>query len=172
MDEPILNRVQASGILQIELTQWLSPPPASVVDLAGWLDGGLVLRERAFRASVEAMDVEPHRGHVVALSCSTNAILPDWAWLLVALRLKDVAVTSVAGSLRDAEREAWLWSIQDMDLQPFHDARVIVKGCATPGNDGVSILAAFVQRIQPHVKSLMFGEACSSVPLFKRPSKP
>ena len=123
MDEPILNRVEASGILQIELTQWLSPPPASVVDLAGWLDGGLVLRERAFRASVEAMDVEPHRGHVVALTCSTDAILPDWAWLLVALRLKDVAVTSVAGSLRDAEREAWLWSIQDISV---HQEQLLV----------------------------------------------
>ena len=117
------------------------------------VDGGLVLRERAFRASVEAMDAT-HRGHVCP-PCSTNAILPDWAWLLVALRLKDVAVTSVGELAMRRGRRGF--GCPGHGFAAFHDARVIVKGCATPATTAYTL--AFVQRIQPHVKSLMFGEA-------------
>ena len=168
MDQPIVNRVEASGILQVELTSWLQPPPVSNLDLSEWLEGGMVLREKAFRAAVDALDASLYEGQIVALDCSTQAILPDWAWMLVTSKLVGTAARCIQGNAQDAQTEAWLLAIKNLDIEPFKDARVIVKGCATPG--GASILMAFVQAIQPHVKGLMFGEACSAVPLYKRPN--
>lgn len=169
MDEPIVNRVEESGLIQLDLGQLLSPQPTAVVDLAEWLDQGIVLREKPFRQQVSAWDASKLEGHVVAMRCSSDAILPDWAWMLVAAKLQSYGASSLVGSLEEAQTQAWRLAIESLDLDTYRDQRVIVKGCATAG--GPATLVAFTQRIGTVVRSLMFGEACSAVPLVKNPKK-
>ncbi|MDA0946297.1 MAG: DUF2480 family protein [Bacteroidetes bacterium] len=167
MDEPILNRVDASGLMQVDLTKLLNPSDVVVVDLAPWLDDGWVLREKDFRAAIAAWDIASCRDCVVALCCSTEAILPDWSWMLVATRLEGVARDVIVGLESEGRARAWHLAVMDLDVTAFAGQRVLVKGCAAVG--GAATLVAFARRIQGIVKSLMFGEACSSVPLVKNP---
>ena len=169
MQEPIVNRVEESGLIQVDLGQLLTPRPTASVDLAEWLDQGIVLREKAFRHQVSEWDTSEFEGHVVAMQCSSDAILPDWAWMLVAAKLQSSNVSSLVGSLDEAQTQAWRLAIEALDLDTFRDQRVIVKGCATAG--GPPTLVAFTQRIGTVVRSLMFGEACSAVPLVKNSKK-
>ena len=167
MEEPIVNRVEDSGLIQVDLGSLLTPRSTAAVDLAAWLDQGIVLREKAFRQQVSEWDASELEGHVVALHCSSEAILPDWAWMLVAAKLQSLDAYSLVGSLDEAQSQAWRLAVQTIDLDTYRDQRVIVKGCATAG--GPATLVAFTQRIGTVVRSLMFGEACSAVPLVKNP---
>lgn len=169
MEEPIVNRVEESGLIQVDLGKLLTPRPAAAVDLAEWLDQGIVLREKAFRQQVSEWDASQLEGHVVAIHCSSDAILPDWAWMLVAAKLQSFDTFSIVGSLDEARAHAWRLAVQSVDLDTYRDQRVIVKGCATAG--GPATLVAFTQRIGTVVRSLMFGEACSAVPLIKNPKQ-
>ena len=169
MEDPIVNRVEESGLIQVDLGQLLKPRPTAAVDLAEWLDQGIVLREKAFRQQVSEWDASGLEGHVVAMHCSSDAILPDWAWMLVAAKLQSFEAFSLVGTPEKAQTHAWRLSIEALDLDTYRDQRVIVKGCATAG--GPATLVAFTQRIGTVVRSLMFGEACSAVPLIKNPKK-
>ncbi len=169
MEEPIVNRVEESGLIQVDLGKLLTPRPTAAVDLAKWLDQGIVLREKAFRQRVSEWDASQLEGHVVAMHCSSDAILPDWAWMLVAAKLQSFQATSLVGSLDEAQAHAWRLAVQSIELDTYRDQRVIVKGCATAG--GPATLVAFTQRIGTVVRSLMFGEACSAVPLVKNPKQ-
>ena len=167
MEESIVNRVEESGLIQVDLGSLLTPRPTASVDLADWLDQGIVLREKPFRQQVSEWDAAELEGHVVAMHCSSDAILPDWAWMLVAAKLQSLDAFSLVGSLDEAQSHAWRLAVQAIDLDTYRDQRVIVKGCATAG--GPATLVAFTQRIGTVVRSLMFGEACSAVPLVKNP---
>lgn len=165
MEGPIVNRVEASGLIQLDLANLLAPAPVEQVDLAVWLDGGIVLREKSFREEVDRWDASPLAGHIVGLTCSTEAILPDWAWMLVTANLHAAGAIAMVGDLKDAQAHAWQQAVKDLELETYRDQRVIVKGCATAG--GPATLVAFTAHVGPVVKSLMFGEACSAVPLVK-----
>lgn len=165
MEEPLINRVQESGLIQLDLASLLSPEPTAEVDLAQWLAEGGILREKLFREGVTAWDASALHGHVVALNCSLDAILPDWAWMLVTAKLSSAGATVVTGSRTEAQSMAWRRAVAALDVETYRDERVIVKGCATAG--GPATLVAFTQRVTPVVRSLMFGEACSAVPLVK-----
>ena len=167
MEDPLVNRVQESGLIQLDLASLLSPEPTSEVDLALWLAEGGILREKPFRASVTDWDASSLHGHVVALTCSLDAILPDWAWMLVTAKLTAAGATVLAGRHAEAQSLAWKRAVEALDVEAYRDERVIVKGCATAG--GPVTLVAFTQRLAPVVRSLMFGEACSAVPLVKNP---
>ncbi len=169
MEELIVNRVEESGLIQVDLGKLLTPRPTAAVDLSEWLDQGIVLREKAFRQQVSEWDASQLEGHVVAMHCSSDAILPDWAWMLVAAKLQSLDTFSLVGSLNEAQTHAWKLAVQSVELDTYRDQRVIVKGCATAG--GPATLVAFTQRIGTVVRSLMFGEACSAVPLVKNPKK-
>ena len=169
MEEPIVNRVEESGLIQVDLGKLLTPRPTASVDLSEWLDQGIVLREKAFRQQVSEWDASALEGHVVAMHCSSDAILPDWAWMLVAAKLQSFDTFSIVGSIEEAQTQAWQLSVEALNLDTYRDQRVIVKGCATAG--GPATLVAFTQRIGTVVRSLMFGEACSAVPLVKNSKK-
>ena len=169
MEEPIVNRVEESGLIQVDLGKLLTPRPTSSVDLSEWLDQGIVLREKAFRQQVSEWDASQLEGHVVAMHCSSDAILPDWAWMLVAAKLQSIDAFSLVGSPEEAQTHAWRLAVQSVELDTYRDQRVIVKGCASAG--GPATLVAFTQRIGTVVRSLMFGEACSAVPLVKNPKQ-
>ena len=103
-----------------------------VVDVSQWLDQGFVLREKDFRDSVQRWDASAHSGHLVALR-TTDAILPDWAWMLVAQTLNAAGAQAMVGSKADATQRAWHDAVLDLDLETFRGQRVIVKGCASAG---------------------------------------
>ena len=165
MEEPLVNRVQESGLIQLDLSRELLPRQVDVVDVSQWLDQGFVLREKDFRDSVKSWDASSHAGHLVALHCTTDAILPDWARMLVAHALNAAGARAMVGSKADATQRAWHDAVIELDLETYRGQRIIVEGCAAAG--GPNTLVAFTQRLGPVVKSLMFGEACSAVPIVK-----
>ncbi|MFN3597427.1 MAG: DUF2480 family protein [Rubricoccaceae bacterium] len=163
----IVNRVAESDLVVYDLAALWDGRPVVELDLAPWLHRGLVLRERDFRAHLAAHDWSIYDGQHVAVYCSADAIVPVWAFMLVATRLSGAA--SVAqGRAADLRRDHFARALAAEDWSRFADRPVVVKGC---GNDVVP-LAAYLdatRRLQAVASKLMFGEPCSSVPLWRRP---
>ena len=138
------------------------------LDLSQWLDGGFVLREKEFRKALKAFNWNNYNDQHVALHCSTDAILPGWAYLLVTTYLADHARKVVLGTLEDLELELFRDVIDRIDLSIYIDKPLIIKGCSDKQIPEQAYLY-LIQKLLPISKSLMYGEACSSVPLYKRP---
>lgn len=163
----IVNRVAQSQLITIDLEQFYPKGKRAILDIAQWLDNGMVLREKEFRAQLKAHDWSVYQDQFIALHCSTEAILPAWASLLVTTYLQPYARKVVLGNLKDLEVQLFAEEIQLLDLSPYKDQPVIIKGCSektVPQDAYVQLIA----KLQPVVKSLFYGEACSSVPLYKK----
>jgi hypothetical protein len=166
MSDEIINRVANSVLEVFDLEDYYPKGIRSQVDLAPWLFEGQILKEKDFRAYLKAHDWSKYQGHFVAISCSTNAILPAWASILVAIQLAPFAAKTVNGSLEDLEASLYEALLPQLDYSSYQNKPVIIKGCAKkPVPVRAYILAA--QFLQPFAKSIMYGEACSAVPLFK-----
>ena len=167
MAEEIVNRVANSKLKVIDLEDFYPNGPRVLFDIKGWLFEGLVLREKEFRAHVSSHDWSQYKDCYVALHCSTDAIVPDWAYMLISIQLQGIAQLTVIGSLEHLESILYTSIISDLDVSAYQDMPIIIKGCAhkpVPAN----ALVLLSQKLKPIAKSVMFGEACSSVPLFKR----
>ena len=167
MGDTIINRVAASGLITFDLEKLYKIGIRQSIDLSQWLDKGLLLKEKEFRAKLKAHDWSIYHDRFIALHCSTEAILPAWASLLVTTYLKPYARKVVLGNLKDLEVHLFADEIQLLDLSPYKDQPVIIKGCSektVPQDAYVQLIA----KLQPVVKSLFYGEACSSVPLYKK----
>ncbi|MGB1075519.1 MAG: DUF2480 family protein [Flavobacteriales bacterium] len=162
----IINKVKTSGLVQIELRELLPPTQVKGLDLAPMLWEGMVLREKPFRDALKSMSWSPWEGHRVALHCSTDAIIPDWAWMLVTSKCAEHGLVVEVGTADEIRTRMHLRNIDNLDASRYEDARLVIKGCSTMG--GPEVLSALVTKLQPVVRSLMFGEACSTVPIFKR----
>ena len=167
MANEIVNRVAKSALITFDLEQHSPEGQRLRWDLSQWLDQGFVLREKEFRAALNRTDFSPYHDSYVALHCSTDALLPAWAMLLVTSHLLPYAKKVVVGSLADLEIAIFSDVIAQLDLGPFRDKPVIIKGCSEKVIPETSFIA-LIQHLQPVVKSLFYGEACSSVPLYKR----
>ena len=167
MADTIVNRVAASALITFDLEKLYQIGSRQSIDLTQWLDQGLLLKEKEFRAQLKAHDWTIYRDKFIALQCSTEAILPSWAFLLVATHLQPFARKVVLGNLKDLEVQLFAEEIQLLELSPYKDQTVIIKGCSektVPQDAYVQLIA----KLQPVVKSLFYGEACSSVPLYKK----
>lgn len=167
MAEEIINRVANSKLKVIDLEDFYPEGKRILFDIKDWLLEGLVLREKEFRAYVKNHDWSQYGDNYVALHCSTDAIVPDWAYMLISIQLQDFAKLAVIGNLEQLESILYTSIINDLDLSDYKDAPVIIKGCSNkpvPAN----ALVLLSQKLKPIAKSVMFGEACSSVPLYKR----
>ena len=167
MADTIVNRVAASALITFDLEKLYQIGSRQSIDLSQWLDQGLMLKEKEFRAQLKAHDWSIYRDKFIALQCSTEAILPSWAFLLVATHLQPFARKVVLGNLKDLEVQLFAEQIQLLELSPYKDQPVIIKGCSentVPQDAYVQLIA----KLQPVVKSLFYGEACSSVPLYKK----
>ena len=162
----IINKVEASGLVQIELSELLPPTQVKGLDLAPMLWEGMVLREKPFREALKSLSFNPWEGHRVALHCSADAIIPDWAWMLVTSVCAKHGLVVEVGTPEEIQTRMHLRNIDNLDISLYQDARLVIKGCSTVG--GPEVLSALVTKLQPVVRSLMFGEACSTVPIFKR----
>ncbi len=167
MADTIYNRVAASTLITFDLEELYQIGIRQSIDLSRWLDQGLVLKEKEFRAQLKAHDWSVYQDQFIALHCSTQAILPAWASLLVTTYLQPYVRKVVLGSLKDLEVQLFAEKIQLLELSPYKDQPVIIKGCSdktVPQDAYVQLIA----KLQPVVKSLFYGEACSSVPLCKK----
>ena len=167
MAKEIVNRVANSVLVTFDLETYYPSGERRKLDISQWLDQGIVLREKEFRTALSEFDFSSYQNSFVAMYCSTDALLPAWASLLVASHLHSFAKKIIWGSLEELEVAIFQDIIQGLDIAPFIDKPVIIKGCSDK-NIPDSAYIALVERLQPHVKKLMYGEACSFVPLFKK----
>lgn len=167
MAKEIVNRVANSTLITFDLEEHYPKGERESLDISQWLNQGIILREKEFRTALKGYDFSTFQGKYVALFSSTEAILPAWANLLVASHLQPFAKKIIWGSLQDLERCIFHQLIDDLDVSTFIDKPVIIKGCSEK-NIPPSAYISLVEKLQPHVKTLMYGEACSSVPLYKK----
>ncbi|MET3730637.1 DUF2480 family protein [Moheibacter stercoris] len=166
MDE-IINRVANSPLVTIDLEEFYPEGRRMVFDLKDFLWEELILKEKVFRENLKNHDWSQYQDAYVALDCTTDAIIPSWAFLLVATHLQPFAKRIVKGNLVDLETSLYQEIISNLDVSAFENKKIIVKGCSRkPVPDAAYIL--LVEKIQPHIQSLMYGEACSTVPLLKK----
>lgn len=165
--ESIINRVAKSGLVTLDLEDYYHPGERVVYDLKDNLFMGLILKEKDFREFLKTHDWSQYAGKNVALICSEDAIVPTWAYMLLTIQLQPYANTIVFGSLQDLEEKLYFDAISQINPDQYRDARVVVKGCSK-----VPVpIAAYVEItrvLRPVVLSLLFGEPCSTVPLYKR----
>lgn len=165
--EEIVNRVAESGIKTIDLEKLKPSGIRSEIDLKDLLFQELVLRENDFRQFIKDTDWSRYRDHFVNVSCSADAIIPNWAYMLIASNLSAVAKKVVFGNKKDLEKQLLLNVIDNLDLSLYTDERVIIKGCSDEAIAEEAYLNLTL-RLTPVVKSLMFGEPCSAVPVYKK----
>ena len=165
MEDPIRNRVEESGIVQLDLSALLRQRSLRDLDLAPQLWQGLAIREQEFRTWLKALDVTQFEGADVALHCSVEAIIPEWVWMLVTSRLQGVAASVHDCAPADLEGAVLARIAEEMDPAAYAGQRLVIKGCGLKTGAGPAM--RLVERLQPVVKSLMFGEPCSTVPVYK-----
>ncbi|MDB5191596.1 MAG: hypothetical protein JWQ96_1159 [Segetibacter sp.] len=168
METPIINRVaESSALTTIDLEEYYPKGEVAVFDLKDHLFMGLILKEKDFRAVLQGMDLEPFRGKLVAVTCSVDAIIPVWAYMLVATYLQPVAREVVFGDKKTLINTLFIKNLSTLNGQEFTDKRVVVKGCGEVSIPETAYLEV-TNKLRPHVKSIMYGEPCSTVPIFKR----
>lgn len=167
MAEEIVNRVANSKLITIDLEDLYPAGERILFDIKDWLLEGFVLREKEFRAAAKAHDWDQYQGKYVALTCSSDAIIPGWAYMLLSTYLAPVVKKVVVGDLEMLETVLYTEIIQDLDVTRYRDLPVIIKGCSRrPVPQNAYLL--LTSKLQPLAKSIMYGEACSSVPLYKK----
>jgi hypothetical protein len=167
MPEDIVNRVANSKFVVVDLEDYYPTGKRMLFDIKDWLFEGLVLREKEFRAQVNTHDWSQYQDTYVALTCSTDAIVPAWAYMLLTIHLEPYAKKILIGDLEQLEGSIYQTIIEHLDVEPFKDKPLIIKGCSNkPVPANAYILLS--QKLKPIAKSIMYGEACSSVPLFKK----
>ena len=166
MDE-IINRVANSVLEVFDLEDFYPNGIRTQIDISQWLLEGFILKEKDFREALKNHDWSLYQNHFVAIHCSTDAIVPAWASILVATHVSPFAQKVVSGNLDDLETALYQEILPTLDYTPYQDKPVIIKGCSKkPVPESAYIMA--VQKLQPIAKSIMYGEACSAVPLFKK----
>ena len=163
----IVNRVAQSQLKTIDLEDYYPIGERIFLDIEQWLYEGLVLREKEFRASVAEHDWGQYKDKYVAVDCSTDAIIPGWAYMLIVTQLQPYAKKVVQGNLETLETSIYQSIIENMDISAYTGKPVIIKGCTNkpvPPNAYLWITA----KLMGVAKSVMYGEACSSVPLYKK----
>ena len=163
----IVNRVAKSPLITIDLEELYPQGERRKLDLSQWLEGGFVLKEKDFRAALKGVDFSIYKDAYVALYCSTDALLPAWASLLVTTYIQPYAKKIIWGSLQELEMTLFQEVIDQLPVESYKDKPVIIKGCADK-EIPTTAFVSLVEKLQPVVKSLMYGEACSSVPLYKK----
>jgi hypothetical protein len=166
MDE-IINKVANSKLVVIDLEDFYPEGRRIVFDIKDWLFMELVLKEKEFRERAKNHDWSQYKDAYVALNCSSDAIVPGWAYLLLTSYLAPHTKKVVTGSLTDLENILYSEILQQTDFSKYSDLPVIIKGCSNkPVPENAYTL--LIQKFQPIVKSIFYGEACSSVPIYKK----
>ena len=167
MSKEIVNRVANSKLITIDLSDYAPKDNILIFDVKDLLFEGIILKEKEFRSCLKKFDFSKYKGQAVALYCSAEAIIPMWAYMLVSSYLIPICSNLYFGTKEEVFQKILLKNIFDIDSEKFKEKKVIVKGC---GNIPLSesLYIAITQKLQNSVSSLMFGEACSAVPVYKK----
>jgi hypothetical protein len=167
-DSPLVNRVAQSGIVTLNLEQWYPPEPVVGFDMKDYLFQGLILREKDFREQLKNHNWDTYQSAHLAVFCSADAIIPVWAYMLVTAYATPVAASVTLATPDEFVRMYFEGQLSRFDPSPYVGQRVVLKGCSDkPVPPGAYV--ALTRILQPVVQSLMYGEPCSTVPVFKRP---
>ena len=167
MVDEIVNRVANSGLINLDLSDYAPAKTFDEIDLKQFLFEGFILKEKEFRNTLKTFDFSAYENKVVAVNCSSDCIIPMWAFMLITSHLNNVASEIHFGTKNEVFQKLFLQNIESITPDEFEDKKVIVKGCGhIPLNEDLYV--AITKKLQNTVSSLMFGEACSAVPVFKK----
>jgi len=170
MSNQIINRVAGSAIISLDLEYFYPKGERVVFDIKDNLYEETILREKEFRIFIKEHNWSNYKDKNIAITCSVDAIVPTWAFMLIASKLSSVANHIAFGTLAELEKELFTMALNQLNVADYQDAKVVVKGCS--GNAiPTSAYVHLVRILQPVVSSLMFGEPCSTVPVYKKPKK-
>ncbi len=165
--DEIVNRVATSALLTLDLEEYYTPGERMLLDIKPWLFQELILKEKDLRDHIKSHNWAQYEDKLVAIICSADAIVPTWAYMLVTIALQPVAKFVCFGSISDLEIQLYSQALNKIDWQHFNNAKVVIKGCSK-----VEVpIATYVEAtnyLRPIAASIMFGEPCSTVPLFKK----
>ena len=167
MENTIINKVTESLLTTIDLEEYAPKGDTAVFDMKDHLFMGLILKEKDYREALKTLDWEQYRDKYVAITCTADAIVPMWAYMLAATNLQPVAKDVVFCEAKNLQSALWLKNLSAINGELFTDKRVVVKGCG----EAPVPEAAYVEitnKLRPFVKSIMYGEPCSTVPIFKK----
>ena len=167
MKDEIVNRVANSKLKTIDLEDYYPEGKRVLFDIKDWLFEGLVLREKDFREKVKNFDWSKYQNSYVAITCSTDAIIPAWAFMLLVVNLEPFVEKALIGDLEGLETSIYQDIINQLDTSEFKDKPIIIKGCSNKPVP-VNAYTMLINKLKPIAGSIMYGEACSSVPLYKR----
>ena len=166
MAEEIVNKIAQSALLTLDLEKYFPEEKIMMFDLKSFLFMELILKEKEFRAALQNTDWNQYKGQIVGVYCSSEAIIPLWAYMLVTGYLEPVAKDVIQGDEQTVIRQLLLERIGMIDPQEFKDKRVVVKGCGEKAIGAFAYLE-ITRLLRPVVKSIMYGEPCSTVPIYK-----
>lgn len=164
--EEIINKVASSALEIFDLEDYYPNGIRTQIDVSQWLYEGFLLKEKDFREALKQHDWSQYQNHFVAIHCATDAIIPAWASILVTSHVLPFVRKAILGNLSDLESSIYQDILSKIDYSVYKDKPIILKGCSKkPVPESAYIIA--IQYLQPVAKSIMYGEACSAVPLFK-----
>ena len=167
MEEVFVNKVSESALVTLDLEEFYPKEDIAIFDLKDYLFMGLILKEKDFRDALKNLDVSVYTEKIVAVTCSTDAVIPMWAYMLIATYLQPVAKEIIYGTEAETKKQILLRRISTLNVNEFVDKRVVIKGCGELPIGEDAYLEA-TKLLRPVVKSIMYGEPCSTVPIFKK----
>jgi hypothetical protein len=162
----IINKVAKSGLITLDMKTFKGSQNRRIIDIKNWLFEEMILKEKKFREHLKAVNWEQYKDTFVALHCSTDTIIPVWAYMLLTKYLSPYASIVIFGNEKELEKKIFHLNIENFDIKPLENKRVLLKGCTDiyiPEDSYIQLS----NKLMGYVNSLMFGEACSNVPIFK-----
>lgn len=167
MSDVIINKVAESGLITIDLEDYYPKGAVAVFDMKDHLFMGMILKEKEFREALKNLDWEKYRDKYVAITCTADAVIPVWAYMLVASNLTGIAKDLVMGTEKELHRTLFLKNLSSINANEYADKRIVIKGCGeTPIEEFA--YAEITKLLRPVAKSIMYGEPCSTVPVYKK----
>lgn len=168
MSDTLVNKIANSGLITLRPEEWAPSSGPVAIDMKDFLFKGLILKEQEFREMIKNHEWSQYKDKILCVYCSVDAIVPSWAYMLIASNASPFAKEIYFGTPQQWISQQLLSYISNLDINQYQDQRVIIKGCSDGIEIGPEVYVALTNKLVPVVKSLMFGEPCSTVPVFKR----
>jgi len=168
MAEPLINKVAESGLITLDLEKYYPKDEIMLFDMKDYLFMGMILKEKEFREELKKHDWEKYRNKYVGVTCTADAIIPVWAYMLAAAYLQPVAKDVIMGDEKELHKTIFLKNLARININEFADKRLVIKGCGETPIENFAYLE-ITKLLRPVARSIMYGEPCSTVPVYKKP---